>query len=436
MPLGDDPRTRLGLALTILAASAIQARAADVTPEAKKLLDDVARAYKALPAYADNGTVTLTYQAKPGQPPTRQGTHASVALVRPNKVAIDAGIVRIVSDGKALRTIVPPFKMYRDVAAVPKLTLAEFADGPLGSVESGSPQGLPLHLILEFLLADDPVKSLVDDARSIKSVTLLNAKGTPHTTVVYEPQVGPTLTLWVDDATKLIDRVDVAVKGDASASLVPNSPLAVESLSWSAGKIATKDVPDATFSMVRPDGFSEIAKLEKDVARKKAEHELVGEPAPDFRLNILDGPGKTRRVTKADLAGKVVLLDFWATWCGPCMAEMPDIQKLIASYAKAGKPVVVVAVSIDQADDGDEADVRSKVEKTLKVKELDLQVSPVGRIALDSSLTVARAFKAEAIPQLVVIDPKGIVRHVHIGVTERDTLTEEIDALLGEMAKP
>jgi thiol-disulfide isomerase/thioredoxin len=428
--------TRTRLALLILAASAIPARAADVTPEAKKLLDEVARAYKALPAYADNGEVTLTYQAKPGQPPVKQTTHASVALVRPNKVAIDAGVVRIVSDGKVVRTIIPPFKMYRDVPAAAELTLAAFADGPLGSVETGSPQGLPLHLLLDFLLADDPVKSLVDDARSIKATGVDNKKGTTHTQVIYEPQVGPTLTLWVDDATKLIDRVDVSVKGDASASLVPNSPLTIESLSWASGSIATKEIPDDRFSMVRPEGFAEIAKLEKDEARKKAEHELVGQDAPDFRLNVLDGPGKTKRVAKADLAGKVILLDFWATWCGPCMAEMPDIAKLIDGYAKAGKPVVVVAVSIDQADDGDEDDVRAKVEKTLKAKELDLQVAPVGRIALDSSLTVARAFKAEAIPQLVILDAKGVVRHVHIGVTEKDTLTEEIDALLKAMDKP
>ncbi len=427
------PHARLAVALLLLATPA---RAADVTPEARKLLDDVARGYKALPAYADKGEVTLTYRAKPGAEPVKQTTAASVALVRPNKVAIDAGVVRIVSDGKVMRTITPPFKMYRDVPATAKLTLAEFADGPLGSVETGSPQGLPLHLLLEFLLADDPVKVLVEDARSIKTATPANGGGSPHETIVYEPQVGPTLTLWVDSSRKLIDRVDVAVSPDASASLVPNSPLAVESLSWSGGTILTKDVPDDRFSMVRPDGYSEIAKLEKDVARKKAEHELIGQAAPDFRLNVLDGPGKTKRLAKADLVGKVVLLDFWATWCGPCMAEMPDIAKLIEGYAKAGKSVVVVAVSIDQADDGDDDEIRTKVEKTLKAKELDLQVSPVGRVALDSSLTVARAFKAEAIPQLVLIDAKGIVRHVHIGVTERDTLAEEIDGLLGEMAKP
>jgi thiol-disulfide isomerase/thioredoxin len=427
------PHARLVLALLLLA---IPARGADVTPEARKLLDDVARAYKALPAYADKGEVTLTYLARPGQPTVKQATPASIALVRPNKVAIDAGIVRIVSDGKVMRTITPPFKMYRDVPATGKLTLAEFADGPLGSVETGSPQGLPLHLVLQFLLADDPVKSLVDDARSIKIATLANMTDAEHTTVVYEPQVGPALTLWVAHGTKLIDRVDVAATGDFSASLVPNSPVAVQSLWWKAGTIATKDVPDDRFSMVRPDGYSEIAKLEKDEARKKAEHELIGEPAPDFRLNVLDGPGTTKRLAKSDLAGKIVLLDFWATWCGPCMAEMPDIAKLIEGYAKAGKPVVVVAVSIDQAEDGDDDEIRTKVEKTLKAKELDLQVSPVGKVALDSSLTVARAFKAEAIPQLVILDAKGVVRHVHIGVTERDTLTEEIDGLLGAMAKP
>ena len=112
------------------------------------------------------------------------------------------------------------------------------------------------------------------------------------------------------------------------------------------------------------------------------------------------------------------------------MMEMPDIQKLIADYAKAGKPVVVIAVSLDKADEGDDADVRKLVESTLKSKNLDLQINPVGKIALDPSGTVARSYKANAIPQLVVIDAKGVVRHVHIGVTEKDTLVDEIDGLL------
>ena len=42
---------------------------------------------------------------------------------------------------------------------------------------------------------------------------------------------------------------------------------------------------------------------------------LLGKPAPEFTLTVLDGPGKTRTITKAELAGKVVVIDFWATWC-------------------------------------------------------------------------------------------------------------------------
>jgi thiol-disulfide isomerase/thioredoxin len=61
----------------------------------------------------------------------------------------------------------------------------------------------------------------------------------------------------------------------------------------------------------------------------------VGKPAPDFSLTLLDGPGKVKTITKAELAGKVVLIDFWATWCGPCLMELPEIQKLIENYGES-----------------------------------------------------------------------------------------------------
>ncbi len=427
---------RLGLALG-LALAATGAHAAEVAPEARRLLDDVARAYKALPSYADQGVVTLAYETKPGMPPTVQATPARAAIARPNRLAIDAGVVRVVSDGKTVRTIVPPFRTYRDVPATARLGLNDVSDGPLGAVQFSGPQGRAFHVVLALLLAEDPTRSMVEDARSIRVTRDDKRDGLARHRLDYEPQVGPTLTLWVDPATSLLDRIDVdlATK-DPAVPAVPNSPLTIRSLAWTSGPVETKSVPDSAFALVKPEGFSEIAGLAKDVSRAKAENDLVGKAAPDFTIEVLDGPGKTRRVKGADLKGKVVLLDFWATWCGPCMKELPDIGAMVADYANAKKPVVVVALSIDEADDGDPEAVRALVEKTLKEKELNLQVPPVGRVALDPSSSTARAFKVSAIPQLVVIDAKGVVRHVHIGVTGRDALAGEVDALVAEAAKP
>ena len=137
-------------------------------------------------------------------------------------------------------------------------------------------------------------------------------------------------------------------------------------------------------------------------------------------------------MSKADLAGKVVLLDFWATWCGPCLTEMPDVQVLIEAYGKAKKDVVVVALSIDQVETGDLAEARNSVESTLKQKRLTLmpEGNPVGLVGVDPLQKVAETFGVKAIPFVVLIDAKGIIRFVHVGVTTKDVFEEEIDGLL------
>jgi thiol-disulfide isomerase/thioredoxin len=85
------------------------------------------------------------------------------------------------------------------------------------------------------------------------------------------------------------------------------------------------------------------APLTHDVA-KKLEHPADGKAPPAYAF--VDGSGK--KVTPADFKGKVVVLNIWATWCAPCKLEMPTLAKLAQAYA--GKPVAVVAVSIDKPD--------------------------------------------------------------------------------------
>jgi thiol-disulfide isomerase/thioredoxin len=78
---------------------------------------------------------------------------------------------------------------------------------------------------------------------------------------------------------------------------------------------------------------------------KKLTHLADSGPAPDYAFVNADG----QPVKLTDFKGKVVVMNIWATWCGPCVTEMPTLAKLQASYA--GKPVEVVAISIDSPDD-------------------------------------------------------------------------------------
>ncbi|HEY8004510.1 MAG TPA: TlpA disulfide reductase family protein [Phenylobacterium sp.] len=99
---------------------------------------------------------------------------------------------------------------------------------------------------------------------------------------------------------------------------------------------------------VKPGAAVPTASVTHDVA-KKLEHPADGTAPPAYAF--VDSSGK--KLTAADFKGKVVVMNLWATWCGPCKIEMPTLAKLAAAYA--GKPVAVVAVSIDKPEAVDQA---------------------------------------------------------------------------------
>jgi len=222
-------------------------------------------------------------------------------------------------------------------------------------------------------------------------------------------------------------------------STPPGQTLSIEQFGWTAGAISTQVANDRSFAFDPPPGFSLVDSLkDQPVGGQAPRHAVeakVGKPAPDFSLTLLDGPGKTKTITKAELAGKVVLIDFWATWCGPCLMELPEIQKLIANYAESKKDVLIVALSQD-SQPNELSEVRKLVEQKLSDKKIALAGTPVGQIALDPSNSVGNAFDVEGYPTLVILDAKGVVQSAHVGYNPDATeplsksLAKEIDALL------
>jgi peroxiredoxin len=118
----------------------------------------------------------------------------------------------------------------------------------------------------------------------------------------------------------------------------------------------------------------------------------IGAKAPDFELKTLDG----KMVKLSDLQGKKVILNFWATWCPPCKAEMPEMQK----YYEEGNDVVILAVNIDP-----KLDVQGFVD--------DMAITFT--IPLDEEDEVNSIYQVISIPTTYFIDTKGIIREKHIG---------------------
>ena len=130
-------------------------------------------------------------------------------------------------------------------------------------------------------------------------------------------------------------------------------------------------------------------------------------------LALKDIRGRTLRLS--DYKGKVVLLNFWATWCAPCRAEMPDLVKWQRKYRDRGLQVIGVTYPPEEL-----AEVR-KFTKRIKVNY---------PIAVGKEETKAQFDKGETLPVTVVIDRKGIIREVIQGIIFPEEFEQKVKPLL------
>lgn len=126
----------------------------------------------------------------------------------------------------------------------------------------------------------------------------------------------------------------------------------------------------------------------------------VQEQAPDFTLKSLEGSN----LRLEEYRGQVVLINFWASWCGPCRQEMPLLDQLHQRYVDTGFAVLGVNV------EGEEGPARKLIDKV-----------PVSfPVLIDEGQTVSELYELQAMPSTVVVDRDGVVRYIHAGYQPGD----------------
>jgi peroxiredoxin len=122
---------------------------------------------------------------------------------------------------------------------------------------------------------------------------------------------------------------------------------------------------------------------------------LAGQPAPDFALKSSSG----ENLRLSEYRGDVVMINFWATWCGPCRQEMPLLDELYSRYQRVG--FSLLGVNIDD-------DSRRAMDM---INELGVSFP----VLFDARKEVSRLYQVDAMPVTVIVDREGNIRHVHQG---------------------
>ena len=147
---------------------------------------------------------------------------------------------------------------------------------------------------------------------------------------------------------------------------------------------------------------------------------LAPQPAPPMRLPV-EGHAGTYQTLEA-LAGRVVLLNFWATWCVPCRREFPALDALAKEFAPAG--LTVLAINVEDADAN--AEVTAFIAKT----------NPSFQVLRDADMALARAYRIPGMPAVLLVDRKGQLRWQHSGYEPGDEkqYRRQVHLLLAEPA--
>ncbi|MBX7168401.1 MAG: redoxin domain-containing protein [Pirellulales bacterium] len=367
----------------------------------RELLTQLVSAYRGAQSYEDAGQGRLRYEMADQR--VDETFPMSAAFERPNKLRLQAYDGILLVDGAELRGTIGQLPGQVLAAKAPaELTLEsvyqnQILGRALGAdgfgIAGTSPQ-------LTMLLSDSFFEAIMTDAAEPELVQpIVVDEATCHGVRLRRPD--GDLTLWIDPQGPTLRRIEFPTAALAK-QIAPDGRIANLSLTLDL-KSARLNGPIQPlafeFEMPADAKLVEAFDLRPLLPKPAPPSPLLGQKPGDHSWTTLEGTP----VASQDLAGKVVVVDFWATWCGPCLQSLPRLQEVYEKYA-GNERVRFLAVSTDVAEVTNEQIAQAFRERKLTI--------PIVR---DPNLAARDVFRVEAIPNTFVLGPDGTVQVNEVG---------------------
>ena len=431
----------LGLVLGGLCVLKARAQSPEPNPEALKAFDEMVKAWRALPALDVKTTIKI--EMMDGDVAASNSEIKGEFLFGPRRSAVVKlrGFTCYMTPGAADAKPEPGFDF------VPG-SISAVHEGDSNSYFTSTDDGSPYYALLNcFVDMPFPELAIMLGEDAIEDVILQFHPKAPWlqpTAVALEQKDGKDvqritlsadfnkMDLFLDPKTKLINSATLEISG---GELVREGATLVYRYAW-VYEPHEKALPGSTFEFSpgqrqRVDLMGALLPKPAQVARGDEENgempggggALVGKAAPPVTLATADG----KAFDLADMQGRVVVLDFWASWCGPCMQGLPKLHEVAKWASDEQLPITVMTINVWEVRPPNPDSPDARLASALKTWEKKQFTLP---IAMDYGDQTAAAYGVQGIPTTVIIRSDGIVHAQHVGVADPEQLKKDIQAAI------
>lgn len=385
--------------------------------EARKVIERALATYRSVQTYQDRLIVAKGWHDKESSRKMEPSMKIACSFAKPNRIAITGPFGCLMCDGLTYWERLAPAKQYTEQKAPERIDFDEWDLGMLTFRAS--------HPIVWLLTREEDrsVRELLGFVKEITGITAEQFEGGPGRRISglvrmkYLPIEDPTVSFdaWFSDETGLVEeiRLDLTEAVQEMEGAERDNATYLFSLRFQNIKLDEQIRADRFVFKPEP-GDTRTEEFEVPAGQKQ--REMIGKPAPAWSGKDMAG----NELRLSDFAGRVVVLDFWATWCRGCVPGLLKLQKLAEEYA--GQSISVIGINADEP--GSEKRVAGFLEnRSIKFRQVP-----------DVDSKISQAYRVRGLPHTVLIDKHGMIRAIHVGLLPEKKLSLQIDRMLQDSA--